>query len=280
MAAIMSTIPEDLKSQHLFVLVGGNPLPNYVAIRLLRRDNGHVYLVHTAQTTKIADRICQVAGLVLGQNATKLLVDDGNAAGMRTTVLGLARSKSGIGLNYTGGTKHMALNVFQGLIAANPRLTLSYLDAETLSMRIEQGDSPTRNFATGLALQLSFQEMLTLHGCTVLTIETDLICPAVYPALPRVPYDKWKDWWSGASRGMGGRTANIALPTDTAFDPIRPHWGDAATVGELAKHWRTDVATLSKWFGEAGLESYVLWSARQVAQAAQLGETAKNFKPK
>lgn len=70
----MSTIPDDLKSQHLFVLVGGNPLPNSVAIRLLRRENGHVYLVHTAQTNKIADRICQGAGLVLGQDAVKVLV--------------------------------------------------------------------------------------------------------------------------------------------------------------------------------------------------------------
>lgn len=163
----MSTIPEDLKSQHLFVLVGGNPLPNVVAIRLLLRENGHVYLVHTAQTNKIADRICQSAGLVLGQTATKLLVDDGNAAEMRTKVLRQAAQKSSIGLNYTGGTKHMALHVFQGLIAANPRLTLSYLDAETLSMRIEQGDGATRSFATGLAVSLRFQELLALHGRTV-----------------------------------------------------------------------------------------------------------------
>lgn len=275
----MSTIPQDLKCQNLFILVGGNPLPNYVAIRLLRHDNGHVYLVHTAQTTKIADRICQVAGLVLGQNATKVLVDDGDAAGMRATVLRFARNKPGLGLNYTGGTKHMALHVFQGLIAASPRLTLSYLDAETLSMRIEQGDGATRNIATALALQLSFLDLLTLHGRTMSAIETELVCRDIYPDLPRVPYDKWKDWWNEASRGMGGRTADITLPTDPAFSPIRPHWGDAATLGQLAAHWRTDVPTLSRWFGEAGLESYVLWSVDKVAEAAQLGETAKNFKP-
>lgn len=274
----MNTIPEDLKSQHLFVLVGGNPLPNVVAIRLLLRENGHVYLVHTAQTNKIADRICQSAGLVLGQSATKLLVDDGNAAEMRTKVLRQAAQKSSIGLNYTGGTKHMALHVFQGLIAANPRLTLSYLDAETLSMRIEQGDGATRSFATGLAVSLRFQELLALHGRTASAIETDLLWPEVYPDLPRVPYDKWRDWWGSASRGMGGRTAEIVLPTDPAFEPLRSHWGDAVTVGDLAKHWRTDAGTLAKWFGEAGLESYVLWSVRRVAADAQLGETAKNVK--
>ncbi|MFN3982349.1 MAG: hypothetical protein ACK4SA_18385 [Caldilinea sp.] len=275
----MSTIPDNLKSQHLFVLVGGNPLPNYVAIRLLRRENGHIYLVHTAQTSKIADRICQGAGLVLGQDAVKVLVDDGNAAEMRAKVLRLAASKSGVGLNYTGGTKHMALHVFQGLIAANPRLTLSYLDAETLSMRIEQGDGATHSFAIGLAVQLRFQELLALHGRTASTIETDLICPEVYPDLPRVPYDRWREWWNSASRGMGGCTADIALPTEPAFAPLRPHWGDATTLGDLAAHWRTDVSTLAKWFGEAGLESYVLWSVRGVAEAAQLGETAKNVKP-
>lgn len=274
----MSIIPEDLKSQHLFVLVGGNPLPNYAAIRLLRRAGGHVYLVHTAQTNKIADRICQAAGLVLGQDAVKVLVDDGNAAEMRAKVLRQAAQKQDVGLNYTGGTKHMALHVFQGLIAANPRLTLSYLDAETLSMRIEQGDGATRSFAIGLAVPLRFQELLALHGRTASVIETELICPEVYPDLPRVPYDRWREWWNSASRGMGGRTAAIALPTDSAFNPLRAHWGDATTLGDLARHWRTDVATLAKWFGEAGLESYVLWSVRQVAADAQLGETAKNVK--
>jgi hypothetical protein len=275
----MNTIPLEMKSQHLFVLVGGNPLPNYVAIRLLHRDGGHVYLVHTKQTTKIADRLCQVAGLVLGRDATKVLVDDGNAAGMRSMVLRLAAKKNGIGLNYTGGTKHMALHVFQGLIAASSHLTLSYLDAETLSMRIEQGDGETRNFATGLTLDLSFEELLALHGRTISTIEKEVICPGIYPDLPAVPYEKLNNWWREASRGMSGRTAEIDLPTDPAFDPARPHWGRATTLGELASHWNTDLRTLSKWFNEAGLESYVLWSARQVAQAAQLGETAKSVKP-
>jgi len=275
----MIMIPPEVKSQHLFVLVGGNPLPNYVAIRLLRRDGAHVYLVHTPQTTLIADRICQVAGLVLGKDATKILVKDGDARGMRQAVSRFAKGKPALGLNYTGGTKHMALHVFQGMVVANPHVTLSYLDADALSLRIEQGEENTQDWPVSLALQLTFQDLLALHGHKVQSIEKELICPEVYRSLPDAPYEQWGEWWGRASRGMSGKTGDILLPTEAAFDPIRPYFGAATTVGELANQWGASVSDLSKWFGEAGLESYVLWSMREVAAEAQLVETAKNVMP-
>jgi hypothetical protein len=38
---------DPLKTQHLFLLIGANPLPNYVAAMLLAQDGGTVYLLHT-----------------------------------------------------------------------------------------------------------------------------------------------------------------------------------------------------------------------------------------
>lgn len=48
----MNTNAEFKKHQvkHLFLLVGENALPNYVAARLLLENNGTVYLVHTTKT--------------------------------------------------------------------------------------------------------------------------------------------------------------------------------------------------------------------------------------
>ena len=40
-------IPSHLQSEHLFLLIGKNPLPNWVAARLLLRDEGRLYLVHS-----------------------------------------------------------------------------------------------------------------------------------------------------------------------------------------------------------------------------------------
>jgi hypothetical protein len=50
-------IPENYKVDHLFLLVGENPLPNYVAARLLLNDKGTIYLVHTTGTVKQAERL-------------------------------------------------------------------------------------------------------------------------------------------------------------------------------------------------------------------------------
>ena len=36
------------QTDYLFLLVGTNPLPNYVATLLLAKDNGTIYLVHSA----------------------------------------------------------------------------------------------------------------------------------------------------------------------------------------------------------------------------------------
>lgn len=275
---------DEFQSQHLFVIVGGSPLPNYVAVQLLRKSTGHVYLVHTASVTKIADRICQVAKLVLGKDATKILVDDTDANGMAMKVAGFAQNKSGVGLNYTGGTKHMVIHTFRGIVvglgASGARPTLSYLDANSLSLRIESGSANTRTVPVSLDVAVSFNELLTLHNMGVQQIETRLLCPDIYPDLPRVPYESISEWWKSASHGMSGRLDRIALPADAAFDPIRPHWLGAQTVGELAVAWDAPVGDIAKWFQEAGLESYVLWSARKVKDSAQIHESAKNFKPK
>ena len=40
-------IPEEYRSDFLFLLVGTNPLPNYVAARLLAQPDATVYVLHS-----------------------------------------------------------------------------------------------------------------------------------------------------------------------------------------------------------------------------------------
>jgi hypothetical protein len=56
-------IPDQYKVNHLFVLVGENPLPNYVAARTLLHDGGKVYLVFTNNTIFQKDRLQGEDGL-------------------------------------------------------------------------------------------------------------------------------------------------------------------------------------------------------------------------
>ncbi len=48
---------DDWRTQHLFLLIGGNPLPNYVAGSLLLSTEGTLHLVHSPDTREMADRI-------------------------------------------------------------------------------------------------------------------------------------------------------------------------------------------------------------------------------
>ncbi|PLZ35119.1 hypothetical protein CBP10_04245, partial [Fischerella thermalis WC558] len=51
----MSTSEFDkYKVDHLFLLIGENPLPNYVAAQILLKEDGTVYLVHSTDTTSKA----------------------------------------------------------------------------------------------------------------------------------------------------------------------------------------------------------------------------------
>ncbi|MFN5863521.1 MAG: hypothetical protein ACK451_16365, partial [Pseudanabaena sp.] len=45
------------KVQHLFLLIGTNPLPNYIAARQLLTDGGTAYLVYTSETKCWKDRL-------------------------------------------------------------------------------------------------------------------------------------------------------------------------------------------------------------------------------
>lgn len=129
---------QPFQTQHLFILVGANPLPNYVAARLLLKSNGHLYLVHTRETKEIADRL--IAALVpkSAANATMIQVDEANTEDIFKQVNGYVGEKQDVGLNYTGGTKTMAVHAYRAVEEACSDAVFSYLDAKTLSLFIEK----------------------------------------------------------------------------------------------------------------------------------------------
>lgn len=57
------------QSKNLFLLVGTNPLPNYIAGKLLLQNNleSHVFLVHSDKTSAIAGRISRSLKLANNQ---------------------------------------------------------------------------------------------------------------------------------------------------------------------------------------------------------------------
>lgn len=176
-------IPEELKSDHLFLLVGGNPLPNAVAGKLLLKPNGSVSLIHSEgahSTFGVAQRL-QSWFATQGIEKEKIRLKGVHEFRPNLIVEGIENElaemvekeiPATIGLNYTGGTKAMSVHSYRTVSRwaseKGVKSTFSYLDAGTLTMLFESpaGDiqSQQQERCVGRAVLLGIADLLQLHG--------------------------------------------------------------------------------------------------------------------
>ncbi|ARV59018.1 hypothetical protein BZZ01_10555 [Nostocales cyanobacterium HT-58-2] len=156
------------KVDHLFLLIGENPLPNYVAAQILLKEGGTVYLVHSTDTTSKAACLernlkgVNVKPISLGRHeANSCVIKDK----IQTEVKNILKKypKHTFGLNYTGGTKAMSVHSYRTLFdmseVNNP--VFSYLDARSLKMLIErENDTPKGEI---VKIQVKLEELFNLH---------------------------------------------------------------------------------------------------------------------
>ncbi|KYC35608.1 hypothetical protein WA1_07240 [Scytonema hofmannii PCC 7110] len=138
----MSTSEFDkYKVDHLFLLIGENPLPNYVAAKMLLNEGGTVYLVHSTDTASKADCLSRSLKHLNIQfiSLAKKEADSyfiWNKIKNKVEEIVKTNPIHTFGLNYTGGTKAMSVHAYRGLLDAvgihNPQF--SYLDARSLHM--------------------------------------------------------------------------------------------------------------------------------------------------
>jgi len=176
------------KVKHLFLLVGENPLPNYVAAKLLLENEGEkaLYLVHTSGTDKRAidlKRVLIKDSLGLSDEDIKLvfLEDESDAYHIKEKIsqhLNKIKDKNiKIGLNYTGGTKAMSVHSYRALFYQEEKeenkaqytnrqnVVFSYLDARHLKMRFDSEDRKREGCKIKPEmLQVSLDTVLELHG--------------------------------------------------------------------------------------------------------------------
>jgi Domain of unknown function (DUF1887) len=138
------------ETQHLFLLVGENPLPNYVAAYLfLFGKEGLVQLVHTNGTYRQAQQLSTVLqNKGINCNYLPLGNSESNASGIqskiRARIQELPNPINSIGLHYTGGTKAMAVHAYQTLKEHDENTCFSYLDSRRLELCIDQGGGESR----------------------------------------------------------------------------------------------------------------------------------------
>jgi hypothetical protein len=174
-------IPDKLRSDHLFLLIGTNPLPDWVAAQLLLRKGGQLYLVHSKTTYEVARRLSaymvrQEAYLVRKEYQEPILVRVESAhkgsAVVRAIEEKLKLIRSGtVGLNYTGGTKVMSVHSYRAfeknLPPGLPAPVFSYLQAPKNIMRFDAShDYPNeREDKVGLVenVAIPLEELFRLH---------------------------------------------------------------------------------------------------------------------
>lgn len=199
---------------HLFLLVGTNPLPNFVAARLLLRDpqQSNVYFIYSDDTNEPRQTLEKVLKQHGYARFTDVKVEEANPDHIRNRVTEYAKGVSGkIGLNYTGGTKAMSVHAYLALETLtrpgdNDRnspvlahVQYSYLDARMLRLIIEGTNlSRVTPISVGILVQLTLDDMLALHG-RVVSLKRDLIWSHAAETLVHVYSDKdyqkiWQRW--------------------------------------------------------------------------------------
>jgi hypothetical protein len=183
----MSTSELDkFKVDHLFLLIGENPLPNYVAARLLLNEDGIVYLVHTRDTEERAKRLQSI--LIKEQSGIKAvelrsLGDYESDAHYIQTEINqkLETISSGkVGLNYTGGTKAMSVHTYRILFYEEIKeekpntdkkykqrsdVIFSYLDPRRLEMCIDRENGERERIKVNPEiLKVEIKTIFELHG--------------------------------------------------------------------------------------------------------------------
>lgn len=271
------------KVDHLFLLVGKNPLPNYVVAKseILLREGGKPYLVYTTDTKEYADKLREKLCLTVKEMVS---LEDAHADAfvIQKHIRDKAERLSGrLGLNYTGGTKAMAVNAYIAIksLKRDEETVFSYLDPKELKLLIDLSNSSP--IPVKIDIEMTFKELFDLH---LLELEKS---PSHHPTLPKlaellaVHCQEWGTWCSNVLREQAkrkkasgkidweskGKLRNLLLPVDNLPAAIVneleiSNFLDSQrrlSINEMYIHTGfSDVEDACKWLDSVWLEHYLL----------------------
>lgn len=253
----------------LILLVGSNPLPNYLSACTLRPSG--IVLVYTTETKDAKDRLKCVLNNTLGNqiNLSEEWVEDATCATNIGRTINAILPNKNIGeawLNYTGGTKVMAV---QARMAFKDRggkpEHASYLDEGGLRqprLRFDDGTSKSLDECNNVPLTL--KTILGLHGFTYkprsrkspapTTDDADAIIRAVLSnvELAQMLYEH-------------SRILKPKNPMQAAREPFKPDkHGLALSVTQLPTGSQMNRDAFETWCSFIGGEWLEEWLGRQI----------------
>lgn len=289
-------IQDRYKSDRLFLLVGTNPLPNFVAATLMLKSQGQLYLVHSDKTKAVAERLARYWA-ENHQQPQFVCVDESDGANIRQQIdYELAHiGDAHVGLNYTGGTKMMAVHAIQTIRnyqTSRRPVTLSYLDARTNRMYIEHGNDPA--FMTESLLyevQPSVQDIVRLHAFKLQkSIARKAQLPQLATVLARVHQNPdaikaWRTWCDEVLRKNARTQKSYEWDKENRLQNLHIEFPTDKSLKTVASQMRTSFATsgsnfrlleaaqrsgfanikhLCEWLDGKWLEHYVYYVLSQI----------------
>lgn len=291
MSSVSAARFEPYQGDVLFLLVGANPLPNYVAALLLAKETGVIYLLHTPATGEVASRLeKQLAKSRPSVRVVAREVDEADEdkinARMAAIVAEIEPGAS-IGLNYTGGTKPMAVHVYHALRQDFPAGCFSYLDARSLRMFVHRGSERTQQLAAGQAVQTGLSELFSLHGYFLPSgpLRQQPLQPTLCHAIAEIhktPAGRqaWREWLTR----LGAPSPMLRAPAD--WPGMSPFWeacaglcaGPQPTEAEVAVALGfSELRSCSKFFCGEWLEEFTLDALNQIADRVGMGERSSRL---
>lgn len=308
---------KDYKVKHLFLLVGENPLPNYVAAMKLLEKGGKAYLVYTNQTKSQKNQLKIVLKAKSSQEVPldKQVNDNNksNAHRIYTTVKEYAEkvpSNERIGLHYTGGTNPMAIHAYRAIADLQKTDTVySYLDAKTLEIFIDHPNSNSTH--RGVQLEVSLEDLFKLHKYEWQEDKK----PLSEPILPEAAAEfvklyqneeiakTWRTWsnthrynnygelkkakelkdneWTWKSEDeLSQMFLNLTSVHPDIIEVLR-HKLDASpsqlSLTVTKSKGFNSCQQLCEWLGGIWLEHYVLKQVKEITQELGLGESKMSF---
>lgn len=290
----LETVPDEFRTDHLLLLIGANPLPNYVAARLLTKPKSTIHLLHTVATKDVADALsdvikehCQGATIQFGQ------VDTADSTQIYKKAQEVSRTiqrDASIGLNYTGGTKAMSVHAYRALEEMNRKVIFSYLDAQTLSMRFDGSNGePTRFVYVRQQCAVRLDELAQLHGYIrfhkqpIRTTDKNQK-EKVIKALREVHlvddgFLQWRKYGESKFEQLPDRDTFPALTP--LIDVIEEFCGTNATPQDFAQMLgdKTQLKSYSKWLIGEWLEEYVLIQVEKVSTQLVIQDFGMGLEP-
>ncbi|MBD1847421.1 DUF1887 domain-containing protein [Cyanobacteria bacterium FACHB-63] len=275
---------EQYQVQYLLLLIGENPLPNYVAIRTLLKPGGTSYLFYTSHTKGQAERLRDCIEN-LGYIA-KLKSIDGHESDsyyiqkdVREIVTQLPQDS--IGLHYTGGTKAMAVHVYRTLIKERPNAIFSYLDSRRLEMCIDREDG-TR-FHEKVSLSLTLTEIFDLHQLSL--IEPALTTPKQPEAAIALAHlhsspdiaKVWREWCNRVKSSTNEEETLDLKLLPTEIEAFLQEHCPAIFATELQKK---EIRSLldETWLDGKWLEQYTLQQIQTLPESLSIVDSATSFR--